>query len=205
MPATPPPSPSFIPSSPLSTSPPGRTARSRRSRTDAAPRGSARPGRTHLPPRRSPRWPPRRLPGRRSDRPRPPPERPCSSVGPTESPWMLKPRRRTMPATRVRTPGWSTTTAVRTRRRSGGATALGVLIWQLREVVETLAQGHDRVDVRLRVDAEVDQDRPRRPLCEVEGLLHLLRPLDADARQAVRVGQLDEVRHVAEVDLRLDA
>src|SRR5215471_2232842 len=150
-------------------------------------------------------------------------DRPWASVGPTDRPWMLNPRRRTIPATRVRTPGWSSTTAERILSRDGSLTTLslppaggglgwgasaifvlGVLIRQLREVVEPLAQGHDGIDVGVGIDAEVDQHRPGRPLREVERGPHVLHALHAQAGQPVRVGQLDEVRHLAQVDLGAD-
>src|SRR5437879_11577797 len=97
-----------------------------------------------------------------------------SLVGPTDRPWMLKPRLRTMPLMRESTPGLFSTTAVRTRRLwSRLPLALGVLIGQLLEIVQALAEWHDRVDVGVGVDAEVDQHRSWRPLGEVEGRLDL--------------------------------
>src|SRR5437879_11647434 len=87
-----------------------------------------------------------------------------SLVGPTDRPWMLKPRLRTIPLIRESTPGLFSTTAVRTRRLWRLLPfALGVLIRQLREVVQSLAEGHDGIDVGVGVDAEVDQHRPGGP------------------------------------------
>src|SRR5262249_52280973 len=122
---------------------------------------------------------------------------------------MLNPRRRIMPLTRVRTPGWSSTTAVRTRSLdSPPALSLwmpsGVLIRQLPEVVQASAQRHYRIDVGLGIDAEVDQYRSRRPLRQVESRLDLLHRLDADAGQPVSLGQLHEVRHLGQIDLGAD-
>src|SRR5262249_61219537 len=119
---------------------------------------------------------------------------------------MLNPRRRIMPLTRVRTPGWSSTTAVRTRSLdSPPALSLwmpsGVLIRQLPEVVQASAQRHYRIDVGLGIDAEVDQYRSRRPLRQVESRLDLLHRLDADAGQPVSLGPLHEVRHHGQTDL----
>src|SRR5579872_5293839 len=94
-------------------------------------------------------------------------ERP-SATGPTDSAAMLKPRRRTWEATRSRTPGWSSTIRLSTRSRLG-ITAGSLVKRCLQEVIERLAEGHDRVDVGLGVDAEINQERTRRRLRGVEG------------------------------------
>src|SRR5438105_15872075 len=112
--------------------------------------------------------------------------------------WMLKPRRRIMPLTRDMTPGWFSTVTASSRRRS-------CTIGQLPEVVEPLAQRNDRVDVGLGVDPEVDQERPRRLLRLVEGGPDLLELVHPPAGEAVGVRQLEEVRHLGQVDLRADA
>src|SRR5215467_6537266 len=101
---------------------------------------------------------------------------------------MLNPRRRIMPLTRVRTPGWSSTTAVRTRSLDSLCalspwTPLCVLIRQLPEVVQAAPQRHDRIDIGVRIDPEVDQHRSGRPLREVESRPDLLHPLDTDPGQ----------------------
>src|SRR5215467_15436644 len=123
---------------------------------------------------------------------------------------MLNPRRRIMPLTRVRTPGWSSTTAVRTRSLDPPpAPSLGlpsrVLIGQLPEVVQAPTQRHDRIDVGLGIDAEVDKNRSRGPLGEVESRLDLLDALNADPGESVGLGELHEVRHLGQIDLGADA
>src|SRR5215472_10545178 len=122
---------------------------------------------------------------------------------------MLNPRRRIMPLTRVSTPGWSSTTSVRSRSLDSlPALSLWmpscVLIRQLPEVVQASAQRHYRIDVGLGIDAEVDQHRSRRPLGQVESRLDLFHGLDADPGQSVRVGKLHEVRHLGQIDHAAD-
>src|SRR4030081_2869592 len=125
-------------------------------------------------------------------------ERPTMVLGPTVIVWMLKPRRRIMPLTRDMTPGWFSTVTASRRRRS-------CTIGQLPEVVQALAEGHDRVDVGLRVDPEVDQEGTLGPLRNVEGGRDLVELVDPAGGQAIGLGELDEVRHLGEVDLGADA
>src|ERR1700675_4032340 len=108
--------------------------------------------------------------------------------------WMLKPRLRIMPLTRDMTPGWFSTVTASRRRRS-------CTIGQLPEVVEALAQRHDRGDVGLGVDPEVDQERSLGALRLVKSGRALVELVNPHRGQAVGVGELDEVGHLGEVAL----
>src|SRR6476646_1285919 len=103
-----------------------------------------------------------------------------------------------MPATLVRVldPSWTSTDKTRTRLLTEG---------RLPELVEALAQRHDRVDVRLRIDAEVDQERALGALSQVERRPDVRERVDPDGRPTVGVAKLHEVGHVREVDLRAHA
>src|SRR4030081_3787470 len=98
--------------------------------------------------------------------------------------WMLKPRRRIMPLTRDMTPGWFSTVTASRRRRS-------CTIGQLPEVADPLAEGHDRVNVGLRVDPEIDQEGALGALRLVHCRPDLLELVDAAGGQSVGVGELD--------------
>src|SRR5690348_15493657 len=137
-------------------------------------------------------------------------ERPACLVGPTEMPRTWNPRRRIAPASLVSVLGPSSTTTERTRTFSRDAAACGRsivsgIVGGLPEFVQRLAEGHDRVDVRLGVDAEVDQERPGRALGRVEGRRDVLEALHAPRGKPVRLAELDEVRNVREVHLRAHA
>src|SRR5205807_2840503 len=121
-------------------------------------------------------------------------ERPGSVLGPTVMVSMLKPRRRILPLTRAHTPGLSSTSTRKTR-------SWLCTVRQLPEVVQALAERHDRVDVGLGVDPEVDQEGPGCGLGLIEGRLDLLVPVYAPGFQPVGFGQLHEVGHHREVDL----
>src|SRR5450759_277516 len=86
--------------------------------------------------------------------------------------------------------------------RRGNRRGLLSFIGCLPEVVQALAERDDRVDVGLGVDTEVDQERALGPLRRIHRGAYLLAPVDSKGRPDVGVGELDEVRHVAEFGLR---
>src|SRR5438270_4103069 len=102
------------------------------------------------------------------------------------------------PETLLRVFGPSSTSTDKTLILSG-------ILGRLPEVVEALAQRDDGIDLGLGVDSEVDQERALGALGRIERRADLGQLVDAHRRQAVCVGELDEIGHVREVDLRADA
>src|SRR3954453_6521747 len=138
-----------------------------------------------------------------------------SSVGPTVSVSMLKPRRAKSPAMRVRTPGLFSTRMVRTclrpvrmppaasrsSRLMTSCLVPGSPIALALHVARGGARRDHRIDVLLFGHRDVDDDWARR----LERLAHLLdeRRLvgAAHARAAEALGHLDEVRPAPARDL----
>src|SRR5438105_13277418 len=103
-------------------------------------------------------------------------ERPGCRLGPTEIPRTWNPRRRITPETLVSVFCPSSTSRDRMRMRlcvCGAATGdfglISSIFRGLPEFVEALAERNDRIHVGLGVDAEVDQERPLRAPCRIEG------------------------------------
>src|SRR3954462_317330 len=139
-----------------------------------------------------------------------------SSVGPTVSVSMLKPRRANRPAIRVRTPGlFSTridsvclrpvrpTPEASSSSREMSSCVPGSPIALAHHVPRGLAGGDHRVRVLLAGDPDVDHDRPVRGQRALEVLDQRGLVLEADPRGPVGVGELDEVREAPHVDLRV--
>src|SRR5260370_38201597 len=82
-----------------------------------------------------------------------------------------------------------------------GLNFISRIFGSLPELVESLAERHDRIHVRLGVDPEIDEERPLRALRGVERRPDVLELLDPPRRQPVRLAQLHKVRPVRQSDL----
>src|SRR5882672_12452274 len=99
-----------------------------------------------------------------------------------------------MPATLVKVLEPSSTRTDRTRTRSPTDRSLP-------EVVEALAERNYRIDVGLRVDAKVDQERAVGPFGRIHRRPDVGELVDPHSRQTVGVRELDEVGNVGELHL----
>src|SRR6188474_1551696 len=148
-------------------------------------------------------------------------ETPATSVRPTVSDSLLNARRRKTRATRLRTPGLSSTRATNVcsmktpnfQRPTPNQPALGVGNWELgvdsnlirggfdqhgllrpaNHRVEVVASRYHRVHAVLLLDAEIDQDCSLRVASAFYDIRNFGALLGAEAQEAVRFGELDEV------------